>query len=94
MIDKKTIYELLKSLAIKEATKRIFGAAVGGIKGFIVSLLIDYVFKKGVIPASNWVIRKIKKGYYKTEGFFKKKKLVKAKEEKNEEKYNDIIDDL
>jgi len=91
---KQTILDLLKSIAFKAISKKLFGFIVGGFKGFILNFLLDRVFSKALEPFLNLCIRK---GYLlidKTKGKILVKKFNRAKEENNEEDYNSTIDNL
>jgi len=60
---KKTLIAYLKKYLYEFLIKRIFGAAIGGIKGFLVEKLYNYGWKKVVLPKILMVFRKVKTAY-------------------------------
>lgn len=88
---KDTIWTLISGLFKKELIKKFFGAAIGGLKGFLVSLFLDKLLNKLAKPTYDYLIRK---GM-----IYKKKKEVKEKVEKlegadNENDFNDSFDNI
>lgn len=80
---KKWLYQFL--------IKKIFGAALGGIKGWVVSLVFDFVWSKYLKPGGQWALRKIEMIYRSNENAKKIKELEDAKDEKS---FDDASDNL
>lgn len=92
---KKALIDFLKGSAVKFALKKILGtAAMGGVKGWLVKLIVTELFEEIGEPVIKYLIRKGALAYDKVEGKIKIKKLEAAKEEGNEDGYNRTIDDI
>lgn len=92
---KKALIDFLKGSAIKFALKKILGtAAMGGVKGWLIKLIVTELFEEIGEPVVNYLIRKGALAYDKAEGKIKIKKLERAKESNNEADYNSTIDDI
>jgi hypothetical protein len=92
---KKALIEFLKGSAVKLALKKILGtAAMGGVKGWLIKLIVTELFEEIAEPVIKYLIRKGALAYDKAEGKIKIKKLERAKEANNEADYNSTIDDI
>jgi len=96
LITLKNIFlKYLKSEAFKVLALKLFGTAtIGGIKAFIVKIIVKYGFKYIAKPIAEEVIRQ---GYYQYDrlnGTISIKKMQKAKDEKNQNDYDKSIDDI
>lgn len=71
--------------------KKIFGAVVGGIKGWLLTKVYEYLWKKVIKPkaqeAFRWVTRLYKDWQYQ-------KKAKKVKEADNEDDWDSSVDNL
>lgn len=85
---KKEFIEWLK-VAMKNALPM-----ASGFTSWIVKIIIENLFNVIGVPIINFAIRKGLVLYDKNQGKIKVKKLRKAKEEGNEQDYNDTIDDV
>ena len=91
----KNLIAFLKGSAVKLAIKKILGtAAVGGIKGWIIKIIVTELFEEVAEPLIKLALRKGFLAYDKIDGSIKIKKLEKAKAENNETSYNSTIDDI
>lgn len=91
----KNLIAFLKGSAVKLAIKKILGtAAVGGIKGWIIKIIVTELFEEVAEPLIKLALRKGFLVYDKIDGSIKIKKLKKAKAENNETSYNSTIDDI
>lgn len=92
---KKALIDFLKGSAVKLALKKILGtAAMGGVKGWLIKLIVTELFEEIAEPVIKYLIRKGALAYDKAEGKIKIKKLERAKEANNESDYNSTIDDI
>jgi hypothetical protein len=91
----KALINFLKGSAVKLAIKKILGtAAVGGIKGWLIKIIVTELFEEIAEPLIKLALRKGLLVYDKIDGNIKIKRLEKAKEENNETNYNSTIDDI
>ena len=91
----KNLIAFLKGSAVKLAIKKILGtAAMGGIKGWIIKIIVTELFEEVAEPLIKLALRKGFLAYDKIDGSIKIKKLEKAKAENNETSYNSTIDDI
>jgi uncharacterized membrane protein required for colicin V production len=85
------ILDWLKKWLIGYLFKKILGGMVGGIKGFLLKLVINYAWKKVLKPALHWLSRKadtaMKRPIYK-------KKAKDLEGAKNEDDFDSAVDDL
>lgn len=89
------ILSILRKEAIKLAFRKLFGVlSMGGIKGWVVKLAINYGFDKLVVPLVNLLMRKGLYAAYKIEGKIQIKQVYKAEAEGNEEDYIDNVGDI
>ena len=86
-----TIEKWLRKLVIKFALKKIFGALVGGIKGFIASYILGKLWDRILKPAVLWLGRKVPIWIKRP---FRKKKAKALQEAKSEADVDSAVDDL
>lgn len=78
----------LKGEIFKLALKKILGsAAAGGIKAYLVKLVVEYLYEVIAVPIINLTFRKGLLFYDKAEAKLVLKKITEAKENKNKEDY-------
>ncbi len=86
-------FKWLRGEWVKLALKKILGtAAMGGIKGWIIIYLAEYLYDEVAVPVMQLLIRKGLFYYDVNQGKIEYKKLSQAKNDKDEDTYNDIID--
>jgi hypothetical protein len=56
---RKRIVDFLKEIAVKFALKKIFGAVIGGVQGFVVSFIVGKLWDKYLKPLFLWAFRKL-----------------------------------
>lgn len=88
---KKYILNFSKNWLYKFLIKKIFGGAIGGVWGWVVSLVFDYGWKKAIQPFLNWLFRKGKTYYQRKKNNKKLKDLEDAKTEKEWDEASDNI---
>ena len=92
---KNIIVDYLKSAAIKAALLKFLGSTVaGGWKAWLVKFIVTELFEEVAEPIIRLGLRKMGYVYNRIEGEIELKKLERAKEEGDEQSYNDVIDDL
>ena len=90
---KKYFVSILKSKIVKMAVVRLIGVSAG-FKAWVLSMVLKYIFDLVAVPIINLAIRKGMLVYDTARGKIIVKKLKKAKEDGNEDDYDDIVDDL
>ena len=86
-----TLEKWLRKLVIKFALKKIFGAVVGGIKGFIATYIIGKLWDKWLKAPTLWLGRKIPIWIKRP---FRKKKAKKLQGAKSEEDVDSAVDNM
>jgi hypothetical protein len=89
------ILNQLKGRFIKLALKKLLGSGAAlGFKGWLITFIATELFEELAVPFLNYLKRKGMLVYDRTQGRIKVKKLEKAKEENNEDRYDDIVDSI
>jgi hypothetical protein len=88
---RKQIAEFIKKLAIKALLKKIFGAAIGGVQGFIATWVIGKLWDKYLRPFLMWSLRKLE---IIAKRPHRKKEADKLIEANNEQAVLDALDNL
>ena len=89
------VIDHLKGKAVKLALKKFLGSALaGGFKAWLVKFIVTELFEELAEPIVRLLIRKGFLVYDKTQGAIRIKKLRQAKEEGDEDEYNQQVDDL
>ncbi len=70
---------------------KIFGAVVGGIKGFLFKIAFSKLWKEIIYPGVTWVFRKVKTFF---NGIKYRKKARKLEEAKTEDEFDEATDDM
>lgn len=79
------------------ALNKIFGAlavTAGGFKIWIAKIIVGYGFDKILVPVINTLIRKGTLLYDVTDGKIKVKKLREARNDNNQQDYDNSVDDI
>lgn len=89
------ILDQLKGRLVKAALKKFLGSGAAlGFKGWLITFIATELFESLAVPLLNYLKRKGMLFYDRTQGKIKVRRLEQAKEEGNEDNYNDIVDSL
>ena len=89
------LLKIFKGEAFKFLALKIFGTAtVGGLKAFLVRMIVKYGFKYIAKPIAQEVIRQGFYQYDRLNGTIQIKKMQKAKDENNQTDYDRSVDDI
>ncbi|MCK5608302.1 hypothetical protein KAR91_40850 [Candidatus Pacearchaeota archaeon] len=94
---KAILISLLKQGAVKAALAKLVGMGiikVAGFRAWIASMLLEYGFDKIVLPCINLMFRKGQLIYDVQEGKVKVKKLREARQNGNQDDYDNAADDI
>lgn len=87
--------EQLKGAFVKKALKKILGSAVtGGFKVWLFTFILEKLYDEVAVPFFKFSAREGLFIVDKATGKIKIKKWHKAREERDEETYNDLLDDI
>ena len=88
-------FKWLRGEWVKLALKKILGsAAMGGIQGWIVAYVAEYLYDEIAVPVMKYLIRKGLFYYDVEQGKIEYKRLEEAKKEEDESTYDDVIDNV
>lgn len=89
---KKAFFKFIKGAAVKAALKKILGsAAAGGLRGWIIKFIVLELFDELFIPLLKYGFNMAGYVLRKEKGKIIAEKINRARDEKDEQAYNDAI---